>query len=320
MINQNMTMEQLLDDFREKERKVREMDFNNLSEEDLHILSEYAEEKQFFSEIGNSLDYVVAATPFINEEETNTLSSLMERKDCLEALRNLSNDNDKEFIHFIYIERYQADKTQEEQREREQLALCRSDDIYNKVYRYEPSLVEQIITVAAVAATVDYISQEMDKYDIDRDDIYESTMDTVAEFYEKDELNVFYVENKEDVFQQKEAENVVIVESSDGYAMPTSANLDNPVIAAKFFEKVQGDNEIVNTASPRETTIDTSLVGGNVKLEVADDIGTIEKGDGVPSYEDKEAMEDMRSDMEQKSYETDNEEKSSQKRNCYERD
>ena len=290
MINKSITMKQLVTDFRELECRVREMDFSKLSEIDVQILSDYAEMKQFFSDIGNSLDYVVASTPFSSGVEKDTLSSLMERERCIRTLRNLTNDNDKEFIYFIYSERYQAEYTSEERREREQLAVCRSKDIYEKVYRYEPYVIAHAITVSSVALTVNSVYQEMDKYCIDRSDIYESTMGKVVECYEKGQLNVLYEEEKGEVFKQNEIEDVVVVESSDGYAVPTSANLDNPVVAAKFFEKVQNGNEIVNTASPRETTIDASRVGGNVKYEEADDIGTIEKGDGVPSYEEKEAM------------------------------
>lgn len=85
---------------------------------------------------------------------------------------------------------------------------------------------------------------------------------------------------------------VEIVESIDGYVM--SATKITPENQKSFDSLVEKGNEVIHTEVPMYTTTDISEVGGKVKLEVADDIGTVEKAQGVLSYEDKEAIADAK--------------------------
>ena len=85
--------------------------------------------------------------------------------------------------------------------------------------------------------------------------------------------------------QHKPPKPVEIVESSDGYVMASSEiTADNE---AEFSSRVnQANNEVVHNEAPQETTIDPSAVGGKVKLEVAEDLGSkelkqIEHGGGA---------------------------------------
>lgn len=83
---------------------------------------------------------------------------------------------------------------------------------------------------------------------------------------------------------------VEIVESFDGYVLNT-----NRILAEndkEFDSKVEKGNEVVHNEAPMHTTIDTAEVGGTIKLEQADDIGTIEKRQGVPTWEEKEDRKD----------------------------
>lgn len=93
---------------------------------------------------------------------------------------------------------------------------------------------------------------------------------------------------------------VEIVESFDGYVLNT-----NRAIAEKdkeFDSKVHRGNEVIHNEVPMHTTIDTAEVGGTVKLEQADDIGTIEKQQGIPTWEEKtEREENQKNDAEKKS-------------------
>ena len=65
---------------------------------------------------------------------------------------------------------------------------------------------------------------------------------------------------------------------------------ENPTLEKEYNEKVHNGNEVIHNEAPRETTIDTAEVGGNIKYEQADDIGSVEKQQGVPDYETKEEL------------------------------
>ena len=78
---------------------------------------------------------------------------------------------------------------------------------------------------------------------------------------------------------------VEIVESNDGYVMASSEiTADNE---AEFNSRVnKANNEVIHNEAPQETTIDPSAVGGKVKLEVVEDLGSrelsqIENGGGA---------------------------------------
>lgn len=78
---------------------------------------------------------------------------------------------------------------------------------------------------------------------------------------------------------------VEIVESSDGYVMASSEiTTENE---AEFNSRVnKANNEVIHNEAPQETTIDPTAVGGKVKLEVVEDLGSkelsqIENGGGA---------------------------------------
>lgn len=83
----------------------------------------------------------------------------------------------------------------------------------------------------------------------------------------------------------KPPQPVEIVESSDGYVMASSEI--TPENEAEFNSRVnQANNEVIHNEAPQETTIDRSAVGGKVKLESVEDLGSrelsqIENGGGA---------------------------------------
>lgn len=80
---------------------------------------------------------------------------------------------------------------------------------------------------------------------------------------------------------------VEIVESFDGYVL----NTNQPITArnqGEFDRKVENGNEVIHNEPPMETTIHPSEAKGRVKLESFDDIGSVEKAEGVPTYEERE--------------------------------
>lgn len=103
-----------------------------------------------------------------------------------------------------------------------------------------------------------------------------------------DRLNGYFPvdkDNLEDVDYENQHKPVEIVESSDGYVMASSEiTAENE---AEFNSRVnQANNEVVHNEAPQETTIDPSAVGGKVKLETVEDLGSkelkqIEHGGGA---------------------------------------
>lgn len=92
-------------------------------------------------------------------------------------------------------------------------------------------------------------------------------------------------EKLNDVDYENNHKPVEIVESSDGYVMATSEI--TPENEAEFKSRVDfTNNEVIHNEAPQETTIDLSKVGGKVKLEQVEDLGSrelsqIENGGGA---------------------------------------
>lgn len=116
--------------------------------------------------------------------------------------------------------------------------------------------------------------------------------------YEENGVNEDAIRQAEEELKQKNIP-VEIVESFDGYVM--SVNQEITADNLKEFEaKVEDDGKtVIHNEAPMETTIDPAEVGGKVKLEEYDDIGTIEKADGELTYEEKaELVENQQEEAE----------------------
>ena len=131
--------------------------------------------------------------------------------------------------------------------------------------------------------------------------------------YEENGINAEAMQKAEEALKEENVP-VEIVESFDGYVM--NANQQITADNIKEFEaKVEDDGKtVIHNEAPMETTIDPAEVGGRVKLEEYDDIGTMEKADGELTYEEKEAIADEKETQEEA------EEAKSKKKESMERD
>lgn len=106
-----------------------------------------------------------------------------------------------------------------------------------------------------------------------------STIDRLAGYFPVEKEDI------ENVDYENQHKPVEIVESSDGYVM--AASEVTPENEAEFNSKVnQANNEVIHNEAPQETTIDPAAVGGKVKLETVEDLGSkelkqIENGGGA---------------------------------------
>lgn len=90
----------------------------------------------------------------------------------------------------------------------------------------------------------------------------------------------------------KERIPVEIVESFDGYVINTNQEI-NASNEKEFNEKVENKNEVIHKEAPMETSVNLSEIGGRVKYEEHDDIGTIEKAEGVLSYNESKMKKNV---------------------------
>lgn len=295
-MNELMTVPELIEDYKNNEAQISEMDMNNLSEKDMLVIKDYLKEKQFFSEMCDALDYTAASAVTITTLDTKTITtkdsiqSLEEKEEFARRLQTLSNGMDKSYLDTIYMDSYGDSKTALERQKRteEHIAGLMESPEVQSVYK---GVTVPVITVAVLSTAAKQAEHLMEQNGIDKSDIHNSTIEAV---YDRYFAKATYTIDNDVESSKAKAKNLEIVESNDGYVMATNASSEeikeNPNLQREYSEKVQNGNEVVHNEAPRETTIDMSEVGGHVKYEQFDDIGSIEKQQGIPDYETKEEM------------------------------
>lgn len=190
-----------------------------------------------------------------------------------DTLAAFFDENENGRLNTIDIDRYNEHlrKEQEQQRENE-ISAQQAAELYQSGYRStdEERIQKEFMYTATQAAA----------------------LCIMIKAYEENGLNEKAVEQAEKEIKDKEIP-VQIVESSDGFVM----NTDREITAENvkdFNQKVENGNEVIHNEVPAETTIDTAEVKGKVKYEQNDDIGTVEKKQGIPTYEEKADEEDKK--------------------------
>jgi hypothetical protein len=300
-MDKSMSVPELYEHFRQHKQKIMEMDNTSLSEEDIAILIDCASEHKLLCRAMQSLELVNSAIAVVYEATgETTVETLMEQKQALENLRCLTNGMDKKFVYSLYSENLPRTFSSDgiEQQQRKAVAIQDKIDLLMDFSPFRDISTEygqsvQTVTVADMEKAIVAAEALMEQYNIPKDNIANSTLQVVSEKYQKKELYVFQDVTSLEEEHTNPADDLVIVESNDGYVMATNASPElfaqNPSLERDYSERVRG-NEVVHNEAPKETTIDMAKVGGNVKYEQYDDIGTIEKEKGVPTYEERIEM------------------------------
>lgn len=190
-----------------------------------------------------------------------------------DTLAAFFDENENGRLNTIDIDRYNEHlrKEQEQQRENE-ISAQQAAELYQSGYRStdEERIQKEFMYTATQAAA----------------------LCIMIKAYEENGLNEKAVEQAEKEIKDKEIP-VQIVESSDGFVMNTDKEITSENIK-DFNQKVENGNEVIHNEVPAETTIDTAEVRGKVKYEQNDDIGTVEKKQGIPTYEEKADEEDKK--------------------------
>lgn len=190
-----------------------------------------------------------------------------------DTLAAFFDENENGRLNTIDIDRYNEHlrKEQEQQRENE-ISAQQAAELYQSGYRStdEERIQKEFMYTATQAAA----------------------LCIMIKAYEENGLNEKAVEQAEKEIKDKEIP-VQIVESSDGFVMNTDREITVENVK-DFNQKVENGNEVIHNEVPAETTIDTAEVRGKVKYEQNDDIGTVEKKQGIPTYEEKADEEDKK--------------------------
>lgn len=298
-LNNNMTFDELHHDLLRLEQDIQKYDYENLTRQQMDDMAKYCEEKAFLTDMYNAYECAVSTAweiPHTNTEPTKVVG-LIDAKTFVDTTSTLCNKNFLMARELGYLAMTNND-----------LKWNSNDDVNDTVDNHLSILntsseasyhfakfkeQNDVITVGQIRKaieTVDMIKAELDlplDTKIDRIDMATVFSKKMNEGF-TEEYGVFEEIIKKELEEIKK-NNLQVVESNDGYVMNTS-ELDN-VSAKELSEKVTANGEVADIVVPKETTVDVTRVGGNVKYEQYDDIGSLDKESGVPTYEEKEEKE-----------------------------
>lgn len=114
-MNENQTLTEFLEDYKEQERQVHELDYANLSEEDRQLLNDFAEKKAFIKDMQKSLDFVQDSTAVLAKEQEGkqvfSLESMLRTRDANKNLIHDKNASKEEYVKDLIILTKGLDKT-----------------------------------------------------------------------------------------------------------------------------------------------------------------------------------------------------------------
>lgn len=276
-LNDEMSAEKMLERYNEIEKEIRKMNFQNLSERDREILNEYAEMKNFFTDIAHSVDFISNSMTSILETDgsikTESMISVMQ---YAQNITDLTNGLDKNFMQTIQQEQYKGIPI-DEHLERIQMSNAIRESVM------EIAVVRSAInsegfaerTAGDIKRALERTEELMKIYGIDKENAYEETSEKFRKLHNENQL--LTVVDERESSPEKEEKPVTIVESNDGYVMNTSDK-----ITAENSKELSENNSVENVNEVRhdmakETTNNLADVRPNVKLEQAKDIGSKEK-------------------------------------------
>lgn len=282
----NRSLQQWLDDYEAQKKEVEEKaleeisteeDYEQLSESDQQLLSDFSSNKELLIETRMALDFVKTSTVVRPDEERELhfLTLMNSKEEYVHAIIMLTGGFDERMGKLL-------ESTRDDSSTNRYMGFSNAPLMDKEVSGLiKDEINSDFLHTATVTDLVGVIvdtREQRENLRISNKNIINDTMSAVT--YDKEKLHKFDFEND----SQKEAPE--IVESNDGYAMNTSrVTAENE---KEISEKVNG-NEVVHNEAPRATTTDPSKAGGNVKLEEANNKGT---EDRKPSNsKDKENIE-----------------------------
>lgn len=307
-MDKNLTLAEMLEVHSENSIEMRSLDMANLTTDDQNVINDYVAVRQLLQRAGESLEFVLATTVLLQEDiNVYSVASVMEKAENLKALSVLTNNGDESFIKTIYKEGLHSDLTIEEQTALinsalDKMALLKSANEFEQAYEQETASGNEI-TVTTLTNVVNDIQSIIAKNDIPLDKISESSEILIEKMFASDSMYIYEnvpdeIETREEL--NKQDDELVIVEGNDGGVIYTNMTPElaarRPDLLSKYESIVDTSGDYVTHYTVEETTTDMSRVGGDVKYEAVNDIGTIERGQGELNHEEKQAIVDDRQD------------------------
>lgn len=292
LISMEQSVRSLIEDYEQKQKEIKEFDYNNLNDLQIETLKKFGQEKQLISKMAVAYEATAMSTVRISEGERNSLVGLTSYEEYTQNLDALTGGRDNIVISAL-----------EKELEGNSLSSMESkaDDIREVVKTVNNFAVENdlkleqseqtVLTVADAQLAIEKTDTMLNNLEInksDLDNLSENIIDTLLD--KRMEGNVFEVESKENIKEREQEYDVGVTVSNDGYIM----NTDSVVTAKteKLYAELMREDATNESITPvaKETTTDPTRVGGNVKLETVNENGSMEIEERVPTHYEKEEI------------------------------
>ena len=184
-MNENQTLTEFLEDYKEQERQVHELDYANLSEEDRQLLSDFAEKKAFIKDMQKSLDFVQDSTAVLAKEQEGkqvfSLESMLRTRDANKNLIHDKNASKEEYVKDLIVLTKGLDKTTIEEIQKgkdtyeaailnKQMNTVLSDPEMQKELERQLQERQQEITIKEIRETQERIEEEKRRLEIEQEE------------------------------------------------------------------------------------------------------------------------------------------------------
>lgn len=328
-MNKYKNMQDFMNAYERQQKIIEGMDMSNLSESDREMLAEHAEMKDYLNDVRVTLDFVKSSTMVTLSQDENQIDTLQ----CRSLLDNahqyayltaaLTNNFDERFMKAVEATREGHIKSNDLMTSQEYLKTVAAPLNMSNI-RQELDTIQETIDANGGSVTREELEKAMKEskevarkngIEInDKDDIIFATLTVAMEKDMYEQNNVIGKENlmadrdltaeknKDAEKTEKDAEKadkeddknskVEVVVSNDGYAMATS-EIKNEAQRQDLNSKVNTATQEMRQTDIVETTNDPSRVGGNVKLETVNELGSRELARGeIEGDADKDGIKD----------------------------
>ena len=184
-MNENQTLTEFLEDYKEQERQAHELDYANLSEEDRQLLSDFAEKKAFIKDMQKSLDFVQDSTAVLAKEQEGkqvfSLESMLRTRDANKNLIHDKNVSKEEYVKDLIVLTKGLDKTTIEEIQKgkdtyeaamlnKQMNTVLSDPEMQKELERQLQERQQEITIKEIRETQERIEEEKRRLEIEQEE------------------------------------------------------------------------------------------------------------------------------------------------------
>lgn len=178
-----MNLTEFMELYKERERKVQELDYQNLSDEDRQLLSDFADMKTFRDKLENAFDFVNNSTVLLMKEDPDkgmvkSLETLTSKEEYVSQMKALTNNFDKDFVEFININKNSFDRQDSIDAMN---TVLQQEVIKQELERQQREKNEEEIRLAEAKAAQEKAEEERRQREISEEKTGEDTFNKVVE-------------------------------------------------------------------------------------------------------------------------------------------